>query len=133
MAVPFTYFGDLLAIGEAYRRGSQTATSILNMFYFTTFHVLPDPDRDDLRIQMYSDSLTIWGRDCARLYISASSHDDEKDKDIQQRKATIELLNIIAEHRFSSASTRLLASTTAWCTRDDREAHYALHRLRLLC
>jgi hypothetical protein len=41
------------------------------------------------------------------LYISASSHDDEKDKDVQQRKATIELLNIIAEHRFSAEPSRV--------------------------
>lgn len=36
------------------------------------------------------------------LYISASCHDDEKDRDVQQRKATIELLSIIAEQRFSA-------------------------------
>jgi hypothetical protein len=41
------------------------------------------------------------------LYVSASAHNDEKDKNVMQRKAIIELLNIIAEHRFSAEPSRV--------------------------
>lgn len=41
------------------------------------------------------------------LYVSASTHNDEKDKDVFQRKAIIELLSIIAEHRFTADPSRV--------------------------
>jgi len=41
------------------------------------------------------------------LYVSASAHDDTKNSDVLQRKATIELLNIIAETRFTAEPSRV--------------------------
>jgi len=41
------------------------------------------------------------------LYVSASAHDDEKTSDVLQRKATIELLSIIAETRFTAEPSRV--------------------------
>ena len=58
----FTFYGDLLGIGSAYRLGSKTAYDKLNAFYNETFRTL-DAFCDDHRnsVEMFSDSLFIKG------------------------------------------------------------------------
>ena len=58
----FTFYGDLLGIGAAYRLGPHTAYDKLNAFYNETFHTLDAfCDCDGNAVEMFSDSLFIKG------------------------------------------------------------------------
>jgi hypothetical protein len=60
----FTFYGDLLGIGAAYRLSPKVAYAKLDCFYntvFSRFEPLCDqPDRP-LHVHMFSDSVVMWG------------------------------------------------------------------------
>jgi hypothetical protein len=61
---PFTFYGDLLGIASAYRLGANAAYQKLNTFYNTVFgrlEPLCDVPGWDVHVQMFSDSLVVWG------------------------------------------------------------------------
>jgi hypothetical protein len=57
----FTFYGDLLGIGSAYKLGPKAAYDKLNEFYNATFRILPNNQHTD--VEMFSDSLLIKGND----------------------------------------------------------------------
>jgi hypothetical protein len=61
----FTYYGDLLGIGNYYTLGPSTAHKKLDSFYYKTFSALRDFVRRNQRnkVEMFSDSLFIVGVD----------------------------------------------------------------------
>ena len=66
MSNGFTYYGDLLGIEAAYQLGADVAYNKLNVFYNTVFGVLEplcNGRVGDVRVQMFSDSLVVWGVD----------------------------------------------------------------------
>jgi hypothetical protein len=56
----FTFYGDLLGIGSAYKLGAKTAYDKLNAFYNESFRTLINPG---FTVEMYSDSLLVVGDD----------------------------------------------------------------------
>jgi hypothetical protein len=71
--VEFTFYGDLLGIGSAYKLSASAAREKLNAFYNETFHTLDTFCDDELNdVEMFSDSLLITGVDAlhALPYIS---------------------------------------------------------------
>ena len=67
----YTYYGDLLAISGQYHLTPDTAYNRLNDFYNTTFSSLKDycENRTDVNVNMFSDSLLIWGEDAEGMLI----------------------------------------------------------------
>lgn len=66
----YTFYGDLLGIGSAYKLGPRTAYDKLNAFYNETFHTLDafcDISGND--VEMFSDSLFIKGDDAASAIV----------------------------------------------------------------
>lgn len=60
----YTFYGDLLGIGAAYKLGPRTAYDKLNAFYNVTFHTLDAfCDNPGNEVEMFSDSLFIKGDD----------------------------------------------------------------------
>lgn len=62
--IGFTFYGDLLGIGAAYRLSSEVAYSKLNAFYntvFGRFEPLCDEPARRVHVQMFSDSVVMWG------------------------------------------------------------------------
>ena len=62
----FTFYADLLGISGYYRLSSRRAYNRLNDFYNTTFSCLSNycrRNRDSVHVNMFSDSLLIWGED----------------------------------------------------------------------
>lgn len=60
----FTFYGDLLGIASAYRLGAAAAYQKLDTFYNTVFgrlEPLCDRPRGRIHVQMFSDSLVVWG------------------------------------------------------------------------
>ena len=59
----YTYYGDLLGIASFYRLAPKLAYERLNDFYRITFNSLSNycRQKDDVNVQMFSDSLLIWG------------------------------------------------------------------------
>jgi hypothetical protein len=60
----FTFYGDLLGIGAAYQLSPQVAYEKLNSFYntvFNRFEPLCDNPNSPVHVQMFSDSVVIWG------------------------------------------------------------------------
>ena len=55
----FTFYGDLLGIGSAYKLGAKTAYDKLNAFYNESFRTLTP----GYTVEMYSDSLLVIGDD----------------------------------------------------------------------
>ena len=61
---PFTFYGDLLGVGSAYRLGSDIAYEKLNAFYNETFSTLSVlSQQSGTEVQMFNDSLFILGDD----------------------------------------------------------------------
>lgn len=60
----FTFFGDLLGIGSVYRLSPTAARERLDKYYNLTFSRLSPltGPQGDLRVEMFSDSLLVWGR-----------------------------------------------------------------------
>jgi hypothetical protein len=58
----FTFYGDLLGIGSAYKLGAKTAYDKLNAFYNESFRTLVNPRH---KVEMYSDSLLVIGDDAS--------------------------------------------------------------------
>jgi hypothetical protein len=56
----FTFYGDLLGIGSAYKLGAKTAYDKLNAFYNESFRTLINPQH---KVELYSDSLLVVGDD----------------------------------------------------------------------
>jgi hypothetical protein len=66
----FTFYGDLLGIGAAYRLGSKVAYDKLNAFYntvFTRFEPLCDDQARRVHVHMFSDSVVMWGNDVGEV------------------------------------------------------------------
>lgn len=66
----FTYYGDLLGVGAAYNLGPEVAYRKLNAFYntaFARFEPLCNQLRPTIHVQMFSDSLVIWGEGPERV------------------------------------------------------------------
>lgn len=62
----YTFYGDLLGIGAAYKLGPRTAYDKLNAFYNETFQTLDIfCDAPGNEVEMFSDSLFIKGDDAA--------------------------------------------------------------------
>ncbi|MBM3300812.1 MAG: hypothetical protein FJY85_12765 [Deltaproteobacteria bacterium] len=63
--IPFTYYGDLLGVGNYYRLSSKVAQDKLHEFYNETFHTLRNyvSQNGQNRIEMFSDSLFVIGVD----------------------------------------------------------------------
>jgi hypothetical protein len=58
----FTFYGDLLGIGSAYRLSPETAYMKLDDFYNETFRILDAfCNNDHNHVEMFSDSLLIKG------------------------------------------------------------------------
>ncbi len=60
----FTFYGDLLGIAAAYQLGPQVAYEKLNRFYNTVFEGLAplcDEDPNRTKVNLFSDSLVVWG------------------------------------------------------------------------
>src|SRR5690242_9450107 len=60
----FTFYGDLLGIASAYRLSHAMAHSKLNRFYNSVFGIFADfcgNSGSGIHVQMYSDSVVIWG------------------------------------------------------------------------
>ncbi|MEI6847249.1 MAG: hypothetical protein WCK32_04305 [Chlorobiaceae bacterium] len=64
----YTFYGDLLGIGSAYRLGASTAKDKLTAFYDETFRVLDAFDE----VEMFSDSLFVKGDDAAHAVVQIS-------------------------------------------------------------
>jgi len=64
-AMEYTFYGDLLGIGSAYRLGANTAKEKLTAYYDVTFRVLDAFDE----VEMFSDSLFIKGDDAAKAVV----------------------------------------------------------------
>jgi hypothetical protein len=64
--IPFTYYGDLLGIGNYYRLSPAIAQNKLHEFYNECFNTIRNhvrqPNQDN-RIEMFSDSLFVIGDD----------------------------------------------------------------------
>jgi hypothetical protein len=61
----FTFYGDVLGIAASYRLSPEIAHSKLDRFYNTVFDLfrpLCDQTLPEVHIQLYSDSVVIWGR-----------------------------------------------------------------------
>ncbi len=74
----FTFYGDLLGIGAAYRLSPRAARDRLNEYYNRCFAQLSSlcGRPDGIKVEMFSDSIFVWGRDPAtalehlqRLYL----------------------------------------------------------------
>src|SRR5258708_21306398 len=66
----FTFYGDLLGIGSAYKLGAKTAYDKLNAFYNETFRTLAAfSDLPNNHIEMFSDSLLVIGDDASHAVI----------------------------------------------------------------
>jgi hypothetical protein len=66
----FTFYGDLLGIGAAYRLSSDVAYSKLNTFYntvFARFEPLCDQPAHRVHVQMFSDSVVMWGQNVSEI------------------------------------------------------------------
>lgn len=66
----FTFYGDLLGIASAYRLGAKAAYDKLDTFYNTVFgrlEALCNQQRSGIHVQMFSDSVVIWGRGTQRI------------------------------------------------------------------
>jgi hypothetical protein len=64
MPMDYTFYGDLLGISGYYRLSPEAAYSRLNDFYNTTFNCLSvycRSNRNSVKVNMFSDSLLIWG------------------------------------------------------------------------
>ena len=62
----YTFYGDLLGIGSAYKLGPRAAYDKLNVFYNETFHTLDAfCDITGNEVEMFSDSLFIKGNNAA--------------------------------------------------------------------
>jgi len=60
----FTFYGDLLGIGAAYKLSADVAYEKLNKFYNVVFeHLKRLCVNESLRVNLFSDSLLVWGRD----------------------------------------------------------------------
>lgn len=60
----FTFYGDLLGIAAAYRLSPQVAYNKLDRFYntvFSRFEPLCDTPSRLVHVQMFSDSVVVWG------------------------------------------------------------------------
>jgi hypothetical protein len=58
----FTFYGDLLGIGSAYKLGAKAAYDKLNAFYNETFSTLTNRRQE---VEMFSDSLLVIGDDAS--------------------------------------------------------------------
>jgi hypothetical protein len=66
MPMGYTFYGDLLSISGYYRLSPESAYSRLNEFYNKTFNCLSvycTNNSDSVTVNMFSDSLLIWGDD----------------------------------------------------------------------
>ena len=66
----FTFYGDLLGIGAAYRLSSDVAYAKLNTFYntvFGRFEPLCDEPAHRVHVQMFSDSVVMWGPNVSEI------------------------------------------------------------------
>ncbi len=66
----FTFYGDLLGIGAAYRLSPKVAYAKLDTFYntvFSRFEPLCDQPVLPIHVQMFSDSVVMWGEGAAEI------------------------------------------------------------------
>ena len=66
----FTFYGDLLGIGAAYRLSPKVAYAKLNTFYntvFSRFEPLCDQPALPIHVQMFSDSVVMWGEGATEI------------------------------------------------------------------
>jgi len=67
----FTYYGDLLGVSGYYKLSSKVAYDKLNLFYNTVFSCMREycHQHQQVSIQMFSDSLLIWGDESEEILI----------------------------------------------------------------
>ncbi len=66
----FTFYGDLLGIASAYRLSAKVAHDKLDTFYntvFQTFGNLCDQSHGRLHVQLFSDSVVMWGKSATEI------------------------------------------------------------------
>jgi hypothetical protein len=70
--IEFTFYGDLLGISNYYRLSSEVAYQKLNRYYNITFQCFSgycDENIGNINVEMFSDSVLIWGNDLQSVLV----------------------------------------------------------------